>query len=173
VLRGQKVIAFALFAETQLARLLMERGEHQVAVTALTQIIEEAIRIGQPFFAVDASVHLADAHTRSGLPERALEAIDVAADLAGEDAALYEVSLERLRAQAFLALGRPDEALLHVEPALASAREQRLVYEEALLLLVKAQSGAGDGEVFEEAERLLEDLGASPPQFQRLPSPML
>ena len=97
----------------------------------------------------------------------------MAADLAGEDAALYEVPLERLRAQGFLALGRPDEALLHVEPALASAREQRLVYEEALLLLVKAQSGAGNGEAFEEAERLLEDLGASPPQFQRLPSPML
>ena len=173
VLRGQKVIAFALFAETQLARLLMERGEHQVAVTALTKIIDEAIRIGQPFFAVDASVHLADAHTRSGRPERALEAIDVAADLAGEDAALYEVPLERLRAQGFLAKGRPDEALLRVEAALASAREQRLVYEEALLLLVKAQSGAGNGEAFEEAERLLKDLGASPPQFQRLPSPML
>ena len=34
MLRGQKVIAFALFAETQLGRLMMERGEHRSAVDA-------------------------------------------------------------------------------------------------------------------------------------------
>ena len=143
MLRGQKMIAFALFAETQLARLTMERGENQTAADALTQIIDEANRIGQPFFAVDASVHLADALTRSGEPERALEVIDVAKDLAGEDAALYEVPLERLRAGALVAMGRPDEALGHVEPALASAREQRLVYEEALLLMSQGRDRAG------------------------------
>ncbi len=58
-------------------------------------------------------------------------------------------------------MGRPEEALGHVEPALASAREQRLVYEEALLLVIKAQTGVDNGDAFEEAERLLEDLGAS------------
>ena len=113
VLRGQKMIAFALFAETQLARLMMERGENQAASDALKQVIDEANRIGQPFFAVDAAVHLADALTRSGDPERALEVIDVAKDLAGEDAALYEVPLERLRAGALMTLGRSDEALGH------------------------------------------------------------
>ena len=173
VLRGQKVVGFALFAETQLARLMMERGENQTAADALKQVIDEANRIGQPFFAVDAAVHLADALTRSGDPESALEVIDVAKDLAGEDAALYEVPLERLRAGAFIAMGRSDEALHHVEPALASAREQRLAYEEALLLLLKAQTGLGHGDVFEEANRLLEDLGASRPYDHRLPSPML
>ena len=173
VLRGQKVIAFALFAETQLARLTMERGEHQSAVNALVQIIEEANRIGQPFFAVDASVHLADAYTRSGEPLLALEAITVAEDLAGDDAVLYEVPFERIRAQALVAMGQPGKALAHIEPALASAYEQRLVYEEALLLTVKAMTGADDGEALEEANRLLLDLGAPEPQFHLLPSPML
>jgi class 3 adenylate cyclase/tetratricopeptide (TPR) repeat protein len=162
VLRGQKVIGFALFAETQLARLTLERGENQMAADALRQVIDEANRIGQPFFAVDAAVHLADALTRLGEPERALEVIDAAKDLAGEDAALYEVPLERLRAGAFVAMGRSGEAIGHIERALASAREQRLVYEEALLLLIKAQTGIDDGEAFEEASRLLKDLGASP-----------
>ena len=60
-----------------------------------------------------------------------------------------------------------------MEPALASAREQRLVYEEALLLWLKAETGTDNGDAFEEATRLLEDLGASPPYVHRLPSPKL
>ena len=162
VLRGQKVIGFALFAEAQLGRLMLERGEFDAGVNALEQVIEEADRLGQPFFAVDASVHLADACTRSGDPLQALEVIEAAKDVAGEDAALFEVPLERLRAGALIAMGRPEEALGIVEHALASAREQRLVYEEALLLLVKAQVGADSGDAFRQANRLLEDLGASP-----------
>jgi class 3 adenylate cyclase/tetratricopeptide (TPR) repeat protein len=161
VLRGQKVIGFALFAEAQLGRLMLERGEFDAGVNALEQVIEEANRIGQPFFAVDASVHLADACTRSGEPLRALEVIEAAKVVAGEDAALFEVPLERLRAGALIAMGRPEEALGIVEHALASAREQRLVYEEALLLLVKAQVVADRDDALREANRLLDDLGAS------------
>ncbi len=173
VLRGQKVIVFALFAETQLARLTMERGEHGSAVDALEQIIVEANRVGQPFIAVDAAVHLADACTRFGDPEKALGVIEVAQHLAGEDAALYEVPLERLRAGALITLGRADEAAGHIEPALASAREQRLVYEEALLLRLQALTSADGGKAYEEANRLLIGLGASEPYDHRLPSPTL
>jgi tetratricopeptide (TPR) repeat protein len=161
VLRGQNVLGFALFAETQLGRLLMERGDHDGAVDALRRVIGEANRIGQDFFAVDASVHLADALTRAGEPLEALAIIDRAAELAGEDAALYEVPLRRLRAGALVELEQPDEALSQIDPALASARGQRLVYEEALLLAVKAQ--IGDAEALEEARRLLENLGSSMP----------
>lgn len=171
VLRGQNVMGFALFAETQLGRLAMERGDLDRAITSLRRVIEDADRIGQDFFAVDASVHLADVLTRSGSPLEALDVIEKAAQLAGEDAALYQVPLERLRAGALVALDRAADAMTHIEPALASAREQRLGYEEALLLLVKAT--AGDLEAFEEANHLLEGLGASVSQVQRLPSPML
>lgn len=173
VLRGQKVIGFALFAETQLGRLLLERGDHQSAIEALTRVIDEAKRVGQSFFAVDASVHLADACTRSGDPGRALETIEESSAMAGEDAVLYEVPFDRLRAEALIAMGRPDGALARIESALASAREQRLVYEQALLLLAKAEVDLDGHEALEEANRLLEDLGASPHQVQRLPSPML
>jgi class 3 adenylate cyclase/tetratricopeptide (TPR) repeat protein len=173
VLRGQKV-GFALFAETQLARLHMERGELDAAVVELTRVIEEAERTGQPFFAVDASVHLADALTRSGDPARALEVIESARELAGEDAVLYEVPLERLRAEALIAMARLEEALARIEPALASARAQRLAYEEALLLLLKARASADNGQLVEEANRILAELGVLPHQLDhRLPSPML
>jgi len=121
---------------------------------------------------VDASVHLADAHVRAGDPEAALQVVTSAQQLSGEDAALYEVPLERVRAQALVALDRGDEALAHAEKALVSARQQRLVYEVALLLLIKAEvDPTSNGEVFEEANRLLKDLGAV--QNPRLPSPML
>jgi class 3 adenylate cyclase/tetratricopeptide (TPR) repeat protein len=172
VLRGQNVVSFALFAETQLGRLNMESGNHEAAVAALTAVIDEAKRLGQDFIAVDASVHLADALTRAGEPVRALEVIEDARQLAGEDAPLYEVPLERLRAATLLGMGRPEAALSHIEPALASARQQRLVYEEALLLSLKANATLDDAR-FEEASRLLEDLGAPPQPLQRLPSATL
>jgi class 3 adenylate cyclase/tetratricopeptide (TPR) repeat protein len=173
VLRGQKWISFALFAETQLARLKMERGDHQTAVTALTEIIDEAKRTGQPYYAVDAALQFADVLIRSGEASQALDVIKSAGDLAGEDAALYEVPLRRLRAAAMSALGRPEEALADIEVALASARGQRLAHEEALLLVLAAELN-DDGLILEEAHHLLEALGASPPQLRtRLPSPTL
>jgi ATP/maltotriose-dependent transcriptional regulator MalT len=153
----------------------MERGDPVLAVQVLSDVVAEAMEVDQPFIAVDASVHLADARVRSGEPEQALETIEVAQELAGEDAALYEVPLRRVRAEALMALGRRDEASSHIEGALASARQQSLVYEEALLLLIKAEVGGPgvNGEVSEEADRLLEDLGASRPYLYRLPSPTL
>jgi class 3 adenylate cyclase/tetratricopeptide (TPR) repeat protein len=172
VLRGQQVISFALFAEAQLGRLMMEKGQYESAVAALAAVIDEAKRLDQDFFAVDAAVHLADALTRSGDPLRAIQVIEEARALAGEDAVLYEVPLQRVRAQTLLAMGKPGEALAHTKPALASAREQRLVYEEALLLLIEAWASE-DGSILEEAERLLEDLGASNDYRQRLPSATL
>jgi predicted ATPase/class 3 adenylate cyclase len=173
VLRGQKVVGFALFAETQLGRLSMERGDTAAAVAALNAVIDEAISINQDFFAVDASVHLADALNRSGDPTQALEVVDRAHEIAGEEAALYEVPLERLRAGSLLAMGRSDEALERIEVALKSARSQRLVFEEALLLVLKSESGLGSREVLEEADRLLQYLGISSVYDQRFPSATL
>ena len=172
VLRAQKDVLFALFAETQLGRLAMERGEHEVAIAALTRVVDEAIQSGQSFIAVDASVHLADAHIRNDDPDTALRIIDLGQDMAGEDAALYEVPLERVRATARLALGWSDEAAERAERALESARAQRLGYEEALLLLITGEARGSEADA-ERAARLLADLGAIEPYVYRFPSPML
>jgi hypothetical protein len=171
VLRGQKVVGFALFAETQLGRLALERGDTPGAVSALTGVIDEAINIDQDFFAIDASVHLADALSRSGAPTDSLEVVDRALEIAGDEAALYEVPLERLRAGALLATGRSEEALVRIENALMSAREQRLVYEEALLLVLKAKAGYGGPEVREEAGHHLKHRGISSGYDHRVAAP--
>ena len=174
VLRSRKDVLFVAFAEAQLGRLMMERGDHQSAIAALTRIVDEAIESGQSFIAVDTSVHLADAHIRGDDPETALRVIDVAQDLAGEDAALYEVPLERLRAAAMVALGRLDEAADCVDHALRSALRQGLIHEEALLLLIRSEiPEVGSESDSEEASRLLRDLGAALPYVYRFPSPML
>jgi len=172
VLRAQKDVLFALFAETQLGRLAMERGEHEAAIAALTRVVEEAIQSGQWFIAVDGSVHLADAHIRNDDPDTALRVIDLGRDMAGEDAALYEVPLERVRGTALLALGRSDEAAERIERALESARAQRLGYEEALLLLITGQARGSEADA-EQAARLLADLGVIEPYVYRFPSRML
>jgi tetratricopeptide (TPR) repeat protein len=172
VLRGQNVVNFALFAETQLGRLMMEKGEVESTIESLKAVIDEATRVDHDLSAVDASIHLADAFIRSGEPLRAVEVIEETRRLAGEDAVLYEVSLERLYAHALVGMGRFEDARTHIERALKSAREQRLAYEEALLLVLESVA-TGDQEVFEKAVHLLEDLGASTSYFQRLPSATL
>ena len=172
VLRSRKDVLFGAFAEAQLGRLMMERGDHQSAIDALTRIVEEAGESGQPFIVVDTSVHLADAHIRNDDPEAELRVIAVAQKLAREDAALYGVPLERLRAAALMALGRLDEAAVHVDHALHSALSQGLIHEEALLLLIRSEiPGAGSERDSEDAGRLLRDLGAPLPNVVASPSP--
>ncbi|MGA8038843.1 MAG: adenylate/guanylate cyclase domain-containing protein [Acidimicrobiia bacterium] len=170
VLRAQKDVLFALFAETQLGRLAMERGALDIAISSLTKIVDDAITSGQSFIAVDTSVHLAEAHVRNGDPETAHQVITVAQQLAGEDAALYEVPLERVRAAALLRQGRLVEAAERARRMLDSAKQQGLVYEEALLKLIESEA---QGEVSEEAMGILRDLGATDPYVYRFPSPML
>jgi predicted ATPase len=174
VLRSRKDVLFVAFAEAQLGRLMMERGDHQSAIAALTRIVDEANESGQSFIAVDTSVHLADAHIRNDEPATALRVIALAQELAGEDAALYEVPLERLKAAALVVLGRLDEAADCVDHALRSALRQGLIHEEALLLLIRSEMPeVGSESDSEEASRLLRDLGAALPYVYRFPSPML
>ena len=174
VLRAQKLVLFSLFAEGQLGRLAMERGDHDAAIAQLSKVIDEALEAGQSYVAVDISVHLADAHLRARDPEAALKVVERGQELAGEDIVLYEVPFDRLRATALILLGDFDEAARLVDRALVSAREQRLVYEEGLLLSIRASLGGEDADAdAEQAERLLGDLGASDPYRSLIPSPTL
>ena len=82
VLRAQKLVLFSLFAEGQLGRLAMERGDHDEAIAQLSKVIDEALEAGQSYVAVDISVHLADARLRASDPEAALEVIERGQELA-------------------------------------------------------------------------------------------
>jgi tetratricopeptide (TPR) repeat protein len=175
VLRAHKYVRFALFAETQLGRLLLERGDLSEAITALTGVVQEATSQNQTLIAVDAAVHLAEAYVRNGDPEAALDVVAEAQRLAGDDAALFEIPLGRVQARALLTLGRQQEAAAHAATALHGSRQQGLVFEQALLLLIQAELASPEDSLsrqssLEEAERLLEGLGVTDRYLARNPS---
>lgn len=177
VLRAHKYLRFALFAETQLGRLSLERGNFAEAISALKDVVAEATSQNQTLIAVDAAVHLAEAYVRSNDPEAALRVVAEAQQLAGDDAALFEIPLGRVRARALLTLGRHEEAAAHTATALAGSRQQGLVFEQALLLLIQAELALAEDpdsvrDALGEAERLLKGLGVSDRYLARNPSAM-
>ena len=165
-LRAYKLIELLVFAEIQVARLEMEQGNLDEAVELLNQIYRDAAAGGRNDDAMEAAIYLSDALVRSGLADRALETLEEAEAQAGEEAAFYEASLLRVRAQALARLGDTEQALALAEQGLAVARDHGIPYEEALLLRTKGEvsrlAGADDGrEAVEEAGRLLHRLGVS------------
>jgi tetratricopeptide (TPR) repeat protein len=177
VLRAHKYVRFALFAETQLGRLSLERGDLGEAISALNEVVKEATSQSQTLIAVDAAVHLAEAYVRNADPEAALSVVANAQQLAGEDAALFEIPLGRVQARALLTLGRHQEAAAHAATALTGSRQQGLVFEQALLLLIQAELAFAENpdsgrDALGEAERLLEGLGVSDRYLARNPSAM-
>jgi tetratricopeptide (TPR) repeat protein len=165
-LRAYKLIEQLGFAEIQMGRLEMERGNLEEAVILLGRIAGDAAAGGRNDDALEAAIYLADALVRSGQPERALEILDEAEARAGDEALFYEASLIRVRTEALAALGDAEGALALAEKGLTVARDHGLLYEEALLLRTKSEAsqlaGNEDGtKAVEEAERLLHRLGVT------------
>ena len=96
----------AMFTETQLARVAIEKGDLSRAVETLTGLVEEARESGDVGYAFEAWIHLANALTRSGEAERALAELEQAAELAGDAASPQRVPLAREVATALMQLGK-------------------------------------------------------------------
>jgi tetratricopeptide (TPR) repeat protein len=161
-LRAANDLDEAIFAEIQLARCQLARGDVTGATGSLEGLMAEAVSLGQRHYALEVATHLGGALVRCGEPARALEVLESAEAAAGELAAHYQAPLLRVRAEASGALGRRDDAVTLATAGLDAAREQGLVYEEALLLRVRADARAdpnGATDDLEEAERLLQGLG--------------
>ncbi len=155
----------AMFTETQLACLAIEKGDLPRAVESLAALVEEARTSGDVGYAFDAWIHLADALTRSGQAERALAELEQAAALVGDDASPHRVPLARECATALMQLGRLARAEEELETALRVARAQGLAYEEAQALravaeLARMQGRESDAaDALREAERLMQRVG--------------
>jgi tetratricopeptide (TPR) repeat protein len=146
VLRSTRYVPFALFAETQIARIALARGDAEGALESLTRIVEEAEA------------------TAAGRAEEGLVVLDDAARRAGSDAVLYSVPVDRVRGCAIAALGRLDEARTSIDRALAGARRQSLLYEQLLALraqfdLMNTTESQPSSEDLREAAGLAEILG--------------
>ncbi len=166
VMRATEFAEGAAMAQIQLARILIERGAADEADAMLDRVGAELTRIGKAPTAVEAAVVRASGRVRRGDAAAALELLDRATAAAGNDAILLRPAVAWARSTALAALGRFDEAEQEVRAGLAAAREQRLPYEEALLLIAKAKISAQRGREpdpadAEAAHRILRDLGVA------------
>jgi class 3 adenylate cyclase/tetratricopeptide (TPR) repeat protein len=164
VLRSTRYVPFALFAETQIARIALARGDAEGALESLTGIVEEAEGNAYAASALEGALYFAQAATAAGRAEEGLVVLDDAARRAGSDAVLYSVPVDRVRGCAIAALGRLDEARTSIDRALAGARRQSLLYEQLLALraqfdLMNATDSRPSSEDLREAAGLAEILG--------------
>ena len=101
----------------------------------------EARRLGERHSQLEAAVYLAEIRIRREDAAGALELLAAAESEAGDDAELYASALARVRGAALAALGRTEEACAQLESGLTRARDEGLLYEEALLLLTQGATG--------------------------------
>jgi class 3 adenylate cyclase/tetratricopeptide (TPR) repeat protein len=141
-----------LFAEIQLGRLMLGRGEWERATELLGRLRDDATSMGQISSALEVTAHRAMALVGLGEAERALAEIDEAERQAGEEAELLQAGVAHGRAIALLAIGRVADALTQIEVGLDCARANGLAYDEALLLDLK--KAAGESLPDADAERL-------------------
>ncbi len=145
VLRTVRALDDVLFAEIQLGRLMSERGEPAEAVDHLERVRAEAVAVGQIGYAFEAAMHLAMAQIALGRHDEALATARTAAADAGPIDAVYQPWLARVRALALLGNGEIDEARAVLDAGLVIARDQQLLYDEALLLEVANAIDTADG----------------------------
>ena len=159
-------IEFAVaYGEMLLARVTLAKGRLDEADRQLVRVVDTFMGFGARMTALEASLVRAEVALADARPADALTIIDEAERAAKGEAAPLRARSCLQRAAALQALGRLDECETALDLGLASAREQALPYEEALLLKVRAQVTAdrdASSAAVDRAEsmRLLEELGA-------------
>ena len=166
VLRAAGLTPDALLAETHLARIPLAQGRSTEALDLLGRILEEADATEQANVVVEVAVHFATAASVAGAASDGLRVLQEAAQVAGDEASQWEVSLERVRGSLLTALGRFDEAQASLDRALGGARLHSLPYEEFLTLRERARLAQASGaqpseEELREADRLAQLLKLS------------
>lgn len=156
----------APFAQMQLGRLLMARGDFAGAERHLRAGFEQWSATGSTVWAAnEVTIYLSDCLVRSGRP---LEGLDVLAQLDGaepQEIALFEAAIATVSARAMIDLGRLDEAIAVISHGVEAARVRGLTFDLARLLLLAVQIGPpfdprlGTTEPAEEAHSLLDRLG--------------
>ena len=166
-LRASGLAAPAVFVDTQLARLELEEGRLDEASESLRATIEEAVALQHPYLVVDASFYLALAHRRGGELEKALEVLDEADSVGGDEVIELEARIGLVRAGVLADTGDVVQAESVLQSALALARDQSQLWELAQIMLARADVAQQAGrevspEELEEARGLLQLFGTSP-----------
>jgi ATP/maltotriose-dependent transcriptional regulator MalT len=163
-LRAAEHVTGYVFADTQLARLALQRGDENGAIDELTRVVEDAVSHGSSSFALEAWIYLAEAYVQRGSGSTALEVLVEAERTVGLESSPLAAHLARVRATALRQTGDTEGAEAQLAKALDVARRQRLPYEEEQTLrsLAELESARGrEGEArdaLDEAERLAQRL---------------
>ena len=134
-LRASEYVYAAIFCEIQLARLALAMGDLPTAVDGSHEARRRRRgRSETSGFAVEAWIHLADAITRSGDPGRALSELAEAQRLLDDDSSPARGTHRPHLGPRLDGARRSRAGRRELSSAVAVAREQRLVYEEAQAL---------------------------------------
>jgi tetratricopeptide (TPR) repeat protein len=165
VLRSSRYTSFVIFADIQLARCKLDRGDTKAALETLEHVVAEAKGVGHAGMLLEAAAYAAHAHARTGSAEAGLESLESAAVAAGQHAIRHAAAIERARAACLTAMGRRAEARECLDRALEAAKRQGLLYEELLIRSDQARRtdpDANEDEELREIERLAQLLGIVP-----------
>lgn len=166
-LRDSSFLFAAVFSEIQLARLAIATGNVASVIPELARIVEEARSSGDVGYAVEAWIHLADAYSRLGEPDRSLSELAEAERFLEDGSSPLRAPLARIRATALMQRGDLSTAGDELSSALQVAQGQGLVYEEARALRALARLAQLEGRdadadaALHEAERLMQRVGAT------------
>ena len=139
VLQASNHAPAAIFAEGELARLLIRRREFDAGEALLEDIQQRSHQAGEPMSVLNASIQLAEARFRQGAPEDALRLLDEAKSNAGDMTEVFAPTITRIRGCCLADLGHFDEALGEIDEGLLIALEQGLLYDKALLLATRIE----------------------------------
>ncbi len=164
VLRASGYRDATAFAEIHLARLLASQDRLDEAEVLLRTVFEELESLGRSGSALEAATYRAECRIQRGQPEDALAILDSAERSAGQDRLWYAASLARVRAAALATIGDYVGAAANIDDGLSAARNHDLQYEQALLLLTRAELAGRAGREpdpadLEQAYSLLRSLG--------------
>ncbi len=167
VLRASGVEFSGSYGEMQMARILLARGDHEAAIELASRATSTFLALDSPVTALESSLVRAEAEIEAGRPVDALDTVGEAEQATRGDGASLIARASLVRGRALLALGSLNEAGEVIGTGLSAAREQKLPYEEALLLraksewaeLVGGETTAASAADAAEAARLLTSLG--------------
>jgi len=165
VLRSSRYTSFVIFADIQLARCSLDRGDTTSALETLERVIAEAKGVGHAGMLLEAAAYAAHAQARTGSAETGLSSLESAAAATDQEAIRHAAAIDRARAACLSALGQGPEARACLDRALEAAKRQGLLYEELLIRKDRAglsEPGASVDEELREAERLTQLLGIVP-----------
>ncbi len=138
VLKASGIDVFAAHAQMLQAQIRLARGELAEAEALAGSAAREFHEMDSDVDALEADLVRAEAVIELGRPEEALEIVAQAVRGAHGEGAAFSARIEIVRSLALLSLGRPLEAGQSIATGLASAREQDLPFEEALLLALRS-----------------------------------